>query len=241
MGRRSTVRAKSLVHYLGLGLSAGLLLFVALIAALVVVVPAATGSTPYTILTTSMEPGMPPGTLIIVKPADPQTIQIGDVVTYQVKSNEPEVITHRVIQIVDSSAGGDRKFVTKGDNNGADDGEIKAAQIRGVVWYAVPWIGYVNNLVNGDSRSIIIPLVAIALFGYAGWMLVSSILNRRRRRRADERAAERAERAEAQQRAERTRFAEQLEQPLPFPLTLQDAPPPSPDYQQQQHQQTPAP
>jgi signal peptidase len=186
-GRRSIVREKSLLHYLGLGLSTGLLLFVALIGVLVIVVPAATGSTPYTILTTSMEPTYPPGTLIVVKPTDPQSINVGDVVTYQVKSNEPEVITHRVVQIVHSSdPDAELRFVTKGDNNGAADGEIRAVQVRGVVWYAVPWIGYINNLVNGDARAVVIPLVATALFLYAGWMIISSVIQRRRRRRRQE-------------------------------------------------------
>jgi signal peptidase len=195
-GRRSTVRERGILHYLGLGLSAGLLLFVALVAALVVVIPAASGSTPYTILTTSMEPGYPPGTLIIVKPTDPQAIRVGDVVTYQVRSNESDVITHRVFQIVLSSdPDAQLRFVTQGDNNGSPDGEIRAVQIRGVVWYAVPWIGYINNLVNGDARAVVIPLVAIALFGYAGWMVVSSILGRRRTRATQaRRAAREAER-----------------------------------------------
>jgi signal peptidase len=76
--------------------------------------------------------------------------------------------------------------VTKGDNNGAADGEIRAVQIRGVVWYAVPWIGYINNLVNGDARAVVIPLVATALFLSAGWMIVSSSIQRRRRRRRQE-------------------------------------------------------
>jgi signal peptidase len=189
-GRRSIVRERGLLHYLGIGLSAALLIFVAFVAALVVVVPAATGSTPYTILTTSMEPTYPPGTLIIVKPSDPQAIRVGDVVTYQVKSDEPEVITHRVIQIVHSSdPDAELRFVTQGDNNGSPDGEIRAVQIRGVVWYAVPWIGYINNLVNGDARAVVIPLVAIALFGYAGWMIVSGLLGRRRKREAQARRA----------------------------------------------------
>ena len=185
-------------------------MFVAFIAALVIVVPAASGSTPYTILTTSMEPGMPPGTLIIVKPADPQAIQIGDVVTYQIKSGEPEVITHRVIQIVQSTADGERRFITQGDNNGSPDGEIRPEQIRGIVWYAVPWIGYVNNMVNGDSRGVIIPIIAILLFGYAGWMVVSSILNGRRKKRAAERAAERAEQLEREGLEEREALVARL-------------------------------
>ncbi len=136
---------------------------------------------------------MPPGTLIIVKPADPEVIRIGDVVTYQIESGKPEVITHRVIQIVhSSSAEQEQRFITQGDNNGSPDAEIRAAQIRGIVWYAVPWIGWINNVVNGDSRGIIIPIIAVLLFGYAGWMLVSSILGRRHKKRAVARAEQRA-------------------------------------------------
>ncbi|HWM34704.1 MAG TPA: signal peptidase I [Pseudolysinimonas sp.] len=227
-GKRTNRRSKGLVHYIGLGLSAGLLAFVALIAALVVVVPAATGSTPYTILTTSMEPGMPPGTLIIVKPADPQTIQIGDIVTYQIRSGEPEVITHRVVQIVQSTIDGERRFITQGDNNGSPDPEIKPGQIRGVVWYAVPWIGYVNNMVNGDARGVIVPAIAILLFGYAGWMVVGAIRGRARKRRAAERAAERAELQEREARLARIAAleAEQIAQQAGYPAPQQVAAPP---------------
>ena len=70
-GRRRLTREHGLLYYIGVGLSFGLLAFVLLLASLVVVVPAVSGSTPYTILTSSMEPGLPPGTLVIVKPIEP--------------------------------------------------------------------------------------------------------------------------------------------------------------------------
>ena len=56
------------VGSLGLGISGGLLALVLLLAGMVVLVPAVSGSTPYTILTSSMEPGLPPGTLVIDGP-----------------------------------------------------------------------------------------------------------------------------------------------------------------------------
>ena len=69
-------------------------------------------------------------------------------------------------------------------------------QIRGAVWYTVPWIGWVNNLVNGDLRAVVIPLVAIALFGYAGYLVVSHQFEKRKKRReADVLAAVAAETA----------------------------------------------
>jgi signal peptidase len=216
--RRVMKKERGLLGYLGLGLSLGVLAFVLLLAALVVIVPAISGSTPYTILTSSMQPGLPPGTLVIVKPIDPNDIQIGTIVTYQLNSGEAEVVTHRVIEIQGPSLpGADPSFITKGDANAEPDARpVMSLQVRGAVWYSVPLIGWVNNVVNGDLRAVVIPIVAGLLFLYAGWMIVSGQIDRRRRRaREDEREAE-AERAADQARADRMRFAEQLEQPLPF-------------------------
>ncbi len=190
-GRRRLIRERSLLSYIGLGLSLGLLGFVLLLAALVVVVPAATSSTPYTILTSSMEPGLPPGTLVIVKPTDPADIRIGTVITYQLESGEPTVVTHRVIEIQGPNLpGAEPGFITKGDANAAPDAEPEmAVQVRGSVWYSVPLIGWVNNIVNGDLRAEVIPIVAGILFLYAGWAIVSNRIDARRRRRREERKA----------------------------------------------------
>ena len=125
---------KSLLHYLGLAVSGAVLLLVIALALLLIVVPKVTGSTPLTVLTSSMEPTLPPGTLIIVRPVTPDEIRIGDVVTYQIRSGEPGVITHRVTAISSSSAGG-RTFTFKGDNNSvADADQVLPVQIQGRLW-----------------------------------------------------------------------------------------------------------
>lgn len=192
MSQRSTAREAQkkehgLLYYLGLGLSWGVLAFVALIAVLVILVPAVSKSTPYTILTSSMEPGYPPGTLVIVKPIDVDDIAIGTVITYQLESGKPEVVTHRVTQIIQPNLpDGDKSFITKGDANSQPDAApVQPVQIKGAVWYAVPWIGWVNNLVNGDMRSVIIPIIAGFLFLYGGWLIVSNRLEKRRARREE--------------------------------------------------------
>lgn len=199
-GRRRFVKERGLFYYLGLGLSFGVLGFVLLLAGLVVVVPASTGSTPYTILTSSMEPGMPPGTLVIVKPIEPQDVTIGTVITYQLDSGEPEVVTHRVIEVRSPSLpGDDPSFITKGDANSEPDAKpVQAVQLRGAVWYSVPLIGWVNNIVNGDLRSVVIPLVAGLLFLYAGWSIVGNQFDRRRRRLRREQSARIREAAAAE-------------------------------------------
>lgn len=186
-GRRRLTQEHGLLYYIGLGLSFGLLALVLLLAALVVIVPAATRSTPYTILTSSMEPGLPPGTLVIVKPIDPQDIKIGTIVTYQLESGEKAVVTHRVIEIQGPNLpGGDPSFITKGDANSAPDAKpVMTVQVRGAVWYSVPYVGWINNIVNGDLRAVVIPIVAGLLFLYAGFMIVSNRIEARRRRRRE--------------------------------------------------------
>lgn len=181
-GSRRAARTRGVLYYVGLGLSAGLLAFLGLIGALVILIPAVTGSTPMTILTGSMQPTYPPGTLIIVQPVAAEDIVIGDPITYQIESGKPEVVTHRVIAI--STTGTEVSFTTQGDNNAVPDPKsVLPVQVRGKVWYAVPYIGYVNTIVNGDNRSWIVPLSAVALFAYAGWMFASGIWQSARRRR----------------------------------------------------------
>ena len=179
-------RQRGPVHYVLLGLSWGLLALVSILAAAVVVVPAVTGSTPYTIISSSMEPGYPPGTLVIVRPVDTEDVRIGSVVTYQLESGKAQVVTHRVTEIMQPTQPGEEpRFVTKGDANALRDEEAVApVQVRGEVWYSVPWIGWVNNLINGDVRSVVIPIVAGALFLYAGFQVISAAMTRHREAKA---------------------------------------------------------
>lgn len=181
-GRRALTTEHGVLYYIGVGLSFGLLGLVILLGLAAIVVPAATGSTPMTVLTASMEPAYPPGTLVIVKPTDPAEIRIGDVVTYQIASGKPEVVTHRVVSVISTSEG-ERRFITQGDNNAAPDAvAVQTVQVRGTVWYAIPWIGYVNSLVPPDARAWALPAFAIALFVYAGYQLTHWFVARRRRR-----------------------------------------------------------
>ncbi len=63
---------------------------------------------------------MPPGSLIAVKPVAFDEVRVGDVVTYQIRSGDPAVVTHRVVGTT-SSTGGDRLLITRGDANDLDD------------------------------------------------------------------------------------------------------------------------
>ena len=54
------------------------------------VVPRLGGTSPYVVLTGSMLPKIPPGTLVVGLPVDPMSVAPGDVVTYQIRSGDPQ-------------------------------------------------------------------------------------------------------------------------------------------------------
>lgn len=157
------------------------LLLAALLAALVlIVVPFATGSQTYAVLTSSMAPQYPPGTLIVVKPVDFAELEVGDVVTYQLESGKPAVITHRITGIT-SDQQGNRMLVTAGDNNDAADPEpVREIQVRGKLLYAVPHAGYLANALGKSDRGVWVTVLAFVLIGYGAFSAARGLFERRR-------------------------------------------------------------
>ncbi len=185
MAKRRATKPRGVRYCVGMGLSIGLFAMVVLIGALAIVAPAATGSTPLTVLTGSMQPAYPPGTLIIVKPINAADIRIGDPITYQIESGKPAVVTHRVISVT-SGSDGSASFITQGDANNAPDGKpVIPEQIRGKVWYALPYLGFVNSALNGEARAWLIPMIAGGLFVYVGYQVTSVAVSKIRKGRKD--------------------------------------------------------
>lgn len=191
MSHRHQSRAREVIGALLNGLSIGVLLLIVALGLVTIAVPAAAGGAPLSVLTGSMRPNLPPGTLVVVKPTPSEEITIGDVLTYQLESGQPTLVTHRVIARVTDSSTGEPRFITQGDaNNTPDPGLVQPAQIRGTVWYAIPYLGWVNQAVDGQTRSWAIPALAAALFAYAAWNLGSGLRERSRKRRNEARVDE---------------------------------------------------
>jgi len=134
--------------------------------AIMIVIPKLGGATAFTVLTGSMRPHLPPGTLAVVKPIDPEQLRIGDVATYQLESGEPEVVTHRV-SAIGASLGGEEKFIFRGDANNTDDEPVQPEQIRGKLWYSVPYLGYVNSALSIQQRTWLTWIAAGGLIVYS--------------------------------------------------------------------------
>ena len=140
-------------------------------AVLLAVVPRLLGGAALTVLTGSMVPTYDPGDVVVVRGVQDaaREVEVGDVVTFQPVSDDPALVTHRVVEKVVSTRGA--TFVTRGDANGADDDPLVPEQVKGVALYHVPWVGHLS-LWLGRHRDAVVGGTAAVLLGYAAVMLL---------------------------------------------------------------------
>ncbi|GAA1848893.1 signal peptidase I [Microlunatus capsulatus] len=185
MSRTAAATRPGWWSFLGAVLGWCALLLLLAVLAVAVVVPRLLGGQAWSVLTGSMRPGYPPGSLVVTRPVDPEAIGLGSVITYQVASGRSAVVTHRVVA-VGTSTRGERTFTTRGDANGADDREpVRAVQVRGEVVYGVPWLGHVNGWLAGDRRLVAVGAGAGLLVLYALVMFAGELRDGARRRAAE--------------------------------------------------------
>lgn len=144
-------------------------------AVMLIVIPVATGSHTYTILTKSMVQKFPPGTFMVMKPVAFEELKAGDVVTFQLYSGRPDVETHRIVGF-GATQQGEKTLITKGDNNGAIDPDpVRAIQVQGKLFYAVPYVGFVANALGNSDRGTWTMVGAIGLIGYGAITVYKSV------------------------------------------------------------------
>ncbi|GIG38993.1 signal peptidase I [Cellulomonas phragmiteti] len=192
MSTTRTPRRRWLAGLLSIVSTAAVLAVLALAIALAVV-PRVLDGAALTVLTGSMVPTYNPGDVVVVRGVkDARTeVRVGDVISFQPLPDDPTLVTHRVIEVRSTSDG--PRWVTRGDANGADDEPLQAKQIKAEVVYHVPYVGHVM-LAVGQHRSSVVVGVALALFAYAAWMVLSPD---RRRRGTDAAAAPHEDSADA--------------------------------------------
>ena len=92
----------------------------------------------FSVISGSMEPEYPVGSLIYVKDVDPSTIKVKDVITYILPNDMPS--THRVIAIDEEN----QLFYTKGDANDVEDGApVHFENLIGTPNFSIPLLGYI--------------------------------------------------------------------------------------------------
>lgn len=104
----------------------------------------------------SMEPAIAKGSLIVVRGTSPDTVGVGDVVTFE---HRGQVVTHRVAAI--DGSGPLRAFTTAGDANPVADPERIAFHGQvGLVQAQVPFAGYALATLTANARALGLVLAA---------------------------------------------------------------------------------
>ena len=116
------------------------------------------GDTQYSpVYTGSMEPAIPIGAVVVIKPVDLGTLKIGDIICF--KFSEATSITHRIINMTNGG------FITKGDaNEDSDQWTVKKENVVGKVLLTIPFIGYLGYFVRtpiGLILLIVLPATVI--------------------------------------------------------------------------------
>lgn len=113
----------------------------------------------FTVVSGSMEPEYSVGDLIYVKTVDPDSVKVGDPITF-VMNEDLDVATHRVVA-VDAEK---REFTTKGDaNKTADANPVHFNNLVGVPVFAIPWLGYVSAFIQSKPGMYIAIAVGVIL------------------------------------------------------------------------------
>jgi signal peptidase len=91
--------------------------------------------------TSSMYPIIKPGSLLLIKPAEPQYISVGEIIEFHAPWANGTLYAHEVVHIYNRN--GSIYFRTRGVNNPVDDpGLVPGSDLVGIVEYHIPYLGY---------------------------------------------------------------------------------------------------
>jgi signal peptidase I len=118
------------------------------------------------IFSNSLKPEIQYGSLVVIKPVQPENIKVGDIIIYNVPSsaqnyyNFPPVVAHRVVEVETEPSLG---FRTKGNNTGEDPFIVPPANIQGLVGLQIPHLGLPLSIFMTTLRLVFISLTLILL------------------------------------------------------------------------------
>ena len=133
----------------------GIVFIILLALAILMFVPNFIGYKGIAVISGSMEPKIPVGSIVYAKEAEFSDLEVGDVISYKI--NNDTMVTHRIYSIDEKK----QTVVTKGDaNEKVDTAEVKSNQIVGKVAMSIPLIGYIT--IYAKTPIGIIAICAIA-------------------------------------------------------------------------------
>ena len=147
-----------------------ILLILVIICCLPLTLPKAMGYELYTVISGSMEPEIPVGSLVFVKYEFPSEIKEKDVIAFYGGKDSNAIVTHRVVE--NRQFMGD--FITKGDANDENDmNPVEYDNLIGRVEYSVPYVGTAAQYLTGPQGKFaaIGVIVAAIIFSALGSIL----------------------------------------------------------------------
>lgn len=161
--------------------TAGILLLLLLaVSCLPLTVPRFFGYHIYSVVSGSMEPAIPTGSLVYIKEAEPEEIAEGDVIAFYGAADAASIITHRVLEnrVVMG------EFITKGDANQTPDmNPVPYVRLIGKVERSIPGAGKIAAIFTSAQGKVMAGcavLTAVLLQALAA--LLESLAGRKRRR-----------------------------------------------------------
>jgi signal peptidase len=123
----------------------------------------AVGYKPVAVYSGSMRPTIPVGGLVLDRAIPSKDVRVGDVITFSDPYVKGRLVTHRVIDILQTPHG--LAYRTKGDANpGRDPWTIRLTGQVGRVSFGVPVAGYILFYAHTrEVRSLLICLAALSL------------------------------------------------------------------------------
>ena len=138
-----------------------------LLAALVLVclpltVPRLFGYHIYSVVSGSMEPAIPTGSLVYIRETAPEDVEADDVIAFYSSADSASIITHRVVENRVLMG----EFITKGDANQTEDmNPVPYSNLIGKVVRSFPEIGAMAQILTGkEGKFIAAGVIAAALF-----------------------------------------------------------------------------
>ena len=116
----------------------------------------------YAVLSSSMEPRLPAGSLVVVRRELPEAYREGQTVTFVAPLRQRTIVTHRLVRI--ARRDGVVQALTKGDANAnGDPWSISMGAIIGRQVAYVPYAGYAVEFERTRSGFIAVAVLSAAL------------------------------------------------------------------------------
>lgn len=137
------------------------LLMVLILLCIPFTLPGFMGYKAYTVVSGSMEPGIPTGSLVYIKDMEPEDVETGHVIAYYGGRDTNVIITHRVVENRVTKG----EFITKGDANRTEDmNPVSYDHFLGRVELSIPKLGVAAQIMTGrEGKTAAVCVIGLAI------------------------------------------------------------------------------